>query len=362
MIRSSYKKTKKKKGKEFYTRLQIEGIEVIVLNFTQSNKHSVPRRMIGFLQYLVTALYFSLRLRYDVAICSSGPISVGLMGILAKTIKRKKFVFEVRDLWPEGAIQLGILTNKTFINLARYFERKCYLKSDLVVAASPGMQQDITKRFPLVKVVVVPNASDVELFTNAVPPPLPATLQHKFIFIYAGSLGRMDDCMQLLQGAAAVNRNQYPQFHLLILGDGIDKEPMEAFVQKQHMQDYVTMPGIIPKTQVAGWMKHARAALLTMANVPVLDTTSPNKLFDAFAAGLPVIQTTQGWIKEMLAAENCGLTVPAGHAQAMATAFETYMQNPGLAEAHGLNALRLAQTTFNRNHCAANMLAAIEAL
>ena len=93
------------------------------------------------------SVFFTLKEQYDVAIASSGPITIGIPGLVARYLKRKPLVFEVRDLWPEGAIQLGKLNNKLLQKLAYGFEHRCYEASQAIIACSEGMAADIRKRF-----------------------------------------------------------------------------------------------------------------------------------------------------------------------------------------------------------------------
>src|SRR5699024_7074069 len=91
--------------------------------------------------------YYALRLKADVVIASSGPITVGIPGLLAKYIRGRKLVFEVRDLWPQGAIELGFIKNKYVQRFTYWFEKQCYKASSYIITLSPGMTADIRERF-----------------------------------------------------------------------------------------------------------------------------------------------------------------------------------------------------------------------
>ena len=98
-------------------------------------------------------------MQYDIIVCSSGPITIGLPGVFAKIFRsKKKFVFEVRDLWPDGAIQLGLIKNGALIKFAYYFEKLCYDKADLIVTCSKGMTDSIQNRFNKTNLLTIPNA------------------------------------------------------------------------------------------------------------------------------------------------------------------------------------------------------------
>src|SRR5215471_18829826 len=148
------------------SRFDIEGIDVRMINIRLSNKHGSAFRLLSFFAYAVIASWYAVVIPADVVLCSSGPLTVGLPALLARFLRRRPFVFEVRDLWPEGAIQLGVLRQKWAIRLARWFERVCYGAAAKVVALSEGMASWIRDTYGFTNTEVIPNASDNELVAS----------------------------------------------------------------------------------------------------------------------------------------------------------------------------------------------------
>ncbi len=361
VVTSPYDKSDIPAFKGITKRFEYAGIEVIVLNFPMSNKHSKLKRMKSFIQYINMAVFYVFKLKYDVAIASSGPITVGFLGIMAKIFRRKKFVFEVRDLWPAGAIELGIIERNSVRKLAYWFERKCYKYADLIVACSEGMKQNIENRFHYKNIIVVPNACDTDLFQKPSAISIPPEFIGKKLVLYTGSLGVMDHCMQIMWAAKETDIQRHPDLRIVIVGDGVERKMMQEYAQKEKL-DFVHFIGLVPKTQVVAWLQQAYCTIVCFKEGPILNTVSPNKMFDAFAAGLPIVQTTQGWIKELLAKEENGLTVAPDNPAEMAAAIHFYLENPALRDKHAKNSLRLALDVFNRNRCASDMLAGIESV
>jgi glycosyltransferase involved in cell wall biosynthesis len=95
-------------------------------------------------------------------------MTVGLPGLIAKWVRRKKLVFEVRDLWPKGAIELGIIKNPLLRQLGYRFEKFCYRSADLIVTLSPGMKDEELGKLPQKKVISITNAANTELFSTLV--------------------------------------------------------------------------------------------------------------------------------------------------------------------------------------------------
>src|SRR5690606_34513983 len=116
-----------------------EGIRVKVINVLIDNKKSIPQRVFDFLKYTFFSTWYALTLPADVVIASSGPITVGFPGLVARYLRSRKLVFEVRDLWPSGAVELGIIRNPFIIKLSYWFERRCYAAARHIITLSPGM-------------------------------------------------------------------------------------------------------------------------------------------------------------------------------------------------------------------------------
>jgi len=345
--------------KGFVTQLDIDGIDVRLLKIRLSNKHGFAYRLWTFLLYAATASWFALRIPTDVAYVSSGPITVGFPGLVFRFLRRKPMVFEVRDLWPEGAIQLGILRQPLAIWVARLLERTCYRMSDAVVALSPGMKMAITPRCGQTPIHVVPNTAQVAL-ADRIPAldPVPIWAQGKLIALYAGTLGLIDDCMQLVDLAEEVQRRGWTHWRVLVVGDGKQRPEIERSAENRSLHN-IRFLGLKPKTQVMAWLKQATCSVFVTKDVAFLGTASPNKLFDAFAVGVPVIQTTSGWIHELVEQTGCGLNVPVGNAAAMADAL-ALMEDAQKRGAMASAARQLGERAFNVDRLAEKALQVLD--
>jgi glycosyltransferase involved in cell wall biosynthesis len=336
-------------------RIELDGIDVRVINVRLSNKHGKLRRIVTFLWYALVSSWFALTVSADVVLASSGPITVGIPGLVARYLRRRPLVFEVRDLWPEGAIQLGVLKSRVAKQIARAFEGLCYRSAKAVVAASPGQAAWVSKRCPACEVEVVPNASDNELFSRAKPVvEFPKGFRGKKLAVYTGTLGLIDNCLQIVEAARVLGERAENDVAVLVVGDGKERAMLEEAAHESGLAN-IHFLGLLPKTEVAQWVRASKCMLIPVLPVPFLDTASPNKLFDAFAAGVPVVQTTQGWIKELLDTEHCGFTVPPGEAEAMADAILRLVRDDSLRDRMGRNAKRVAVGQFDRDMLAEKM-------
>jgi glycosyltransferase involved in cell wall biosynthesis len=347
------------KANGFITNFNVEGVKVKLINIRLSNKHSFIKRLYSFFAFSITAVWYAMTLKADVIIASSGPLTIGVPGVLAKLIRRKTFVFEIRDLWPTGAIELGALKNKTVIKLAKWLERVCYKTADLVVAASPGQMQHVKDIVPNKPVIVITNASDNQLLKEIdLKVDMPAWGINKKLVLYAGTLGLIDDCATVVYLAKELEKMHRHDIEVVLIGDGKERIELEELASSLVLKN-IHFLGQTSKENVMRWLTNCHISLLTVKNVPFLDTASPNKIFDAFAAGIPIIQNTQGWIKDYIAEKQCGLTVPKSDPKAMANAVVKLLDEPGLWQKMSQNSNKAGREDFDRDKLSKIMLDAI---
>lgn len=335
------------KASRFVSKKSIENINLTIINSGDNNRLTFIERSIKALIFSFTSIFFVLVKKYDVLIASSGPITVGLPLIFAKKLKRKKTVFEVRDLWPEGAIQMKKLTNPFFIKLSKIFERQCYLNSNSIVTASPGMSAYVKEITGNKKdIYTFPNASDINLFN--IPRTLPENYieqyENKKIIVYTGSLGEMDECETAIQAMKFFLKKELA---LIFIGDGSERTQLEKLALKMNNPN-IHFLGLIPKTEVVKWYSIADASLVGFKQFSVLSTSSPNKMFDSFAAGVPIIQNTDGWIQKLIENNGGGINVKCGSIEDYVQAYNMVLNDKLFMDEQRKKAFDLAKNHFDR--------------
>ena len=145
-----------------------DGIRVHWLPVPYSNKMSYGRRIWAFLQFAILASIKATQLGGEVILATSTPLTVAVPGIIAARLRRARFVFEIRDLWPELPVEVGALRNPITIRLAFALARAAYRNADQVIALSQDMADGVASHgYPVARISVVPNASDLDLFATA---------------------------------------------------------------------------------------------------------------------------------------------------------------------------------------------------
>ncbi len=198
--------------------------------------------------------------------------------------------------------------------------------------------------------VVIPNASDVELFG---PERRDRALLERwaiedaFVAVHAGTLGRANGLDYLIDAAADLVTRGERDIRFLILGDGGQRSKLEGRVASLGL-DNVIFGGGIPREEVGAIVSSCDVAITSFANVPVLATNSPNKFFDGLAAGIPAIVNSAGWTRDLVVDRDAGSYVDPTQPVQLADALIRLRDDPELRDRQGRNARELATTMFSR--------------
>ncbi len=344
-------------AEKFLETQEIDGITLKIINVTIDNKQSFLKRIYTFLVYSFFSMFYAFTLKCDVVISSSGPITVGIPGLIAKYFRRKKFVFEVRDLWPEGPIELGVLNNKFIQKLSYFFEKICYKNSSLVVALSPGMKSNITDRFPDTNVISVTNSANIELFSSPKKEILHPQIIGKKIAIYSGNIGLVNNSELLYRAAKKLLEQGRDDIVIVLIGDGQQKKEI---MKKSAGVSTILCMDLMPKIELVNYVKNSLVSLIPLNDTPMLSTSSPNKLFESMSAAVPVIQTTNGWIKEMLETSKSGFTVSPAEESELVDKLIFLADNPVVANEMGQRGYDYAKANFDKDILSKRMIVEIE--
>lgn len=334
-----------------------DGIKVKVINVLIDNRQGFFRRIWSFIQFMAFSSWYALVLPADVVVASSGPITVGFPGLVARYLRGRKLVFEVRDLWPAGAVELGLLRSPVIVRLAYAFERICYHAASHIVTLSPGMASDITRRYGIQKQTSVTNAANIQLFsTNSLQTTPFSDTQYA---IYTGNIGEVNNSMWLLQAARCLAKMGRDDISILLIGEGQQRELLESIARKENISNFITL-GLMPKTDLVAYVQQAMVSLVPLKATPVLETSSPNKFFESLAAGVPVVQNTNGWMKEFLEMHDVGFTIDGGDAQALADLLIKCCEAPVELKKMGERARQVAAVHFDKDILSNRMLRILE--
>ncbi|MBF4454317.1 glycosyltransferase family 4 protein [Acinetobacter sp. SK-43] len=329
----------------------VDGIDIIEFELPYSNALSFLKRILIFFSFAFKSIKVALTEQYDVVFATTTPLTAGIPGIFAKWFRRKPFVFEVRDLWPELPKAMGVIKNPIVLWMMSVLEWTSYHSADRLVGLSPGIVDGIIKRgIAPEKVASIPNGCDLDIFASEHQAWRPEGVKPTDLMaIFTGTHGLANGLNAVLDAAVELKKRQRTDIKLVLVGDGMQKKALlERAIELQ--LDNVIFHDPVNKTKLAGLMASADIGLQILANVPAFYYgTSPNKFFDYISAGLPVLNNYPGWLAELITKEQCGFAVPPENPQAFADALEQAANQRERLIEMGRNGQQVAREQFNRS-------------
>ena len=324
----------------------VDGINVIELELPYSNTQGFLERTWLFLKYSLSGIKISLSQDYDILFATSTPLTAGIPGVFAKIFRRKPFIFEVRDLWPELPKAMGVITNPIILKLMDFLETISYKMATACIGLSPGIVDGIKKKEPYKNVSMIPNGCDLDLVNNTIK----KKNSEKFIAVFTGAHGFANGLDAVLDSANILIQDKETDIEIQFIGDGVLKPKLEKRVKNEGLINCLFLDPM-PKQELFLYLQqHADIGLMILDNIPAFYYgTSPNKFFDYLALGLPVLNNYPGWLAEMITKNKCGMAVKPRDPGAFAEALITLKRDRKSLTQMGQNAKQLAVSKFDRN-------------
>ncbi len=288
----------------------VAGLRVVQLDVPYRNEMSFRRRVLAFAQFSAAATVRAVTTPSDLVFASSTPLSVAVPAVVTHLARRVPMVFEVRDLWPEVPIRLGVLKNPVAIRAAKLLERLAYHHSSAVVGLSPAMCAGVLITAPTANVHLIPNTCQPDRF--AVTEASRRSVRDELglraddvLVTYAGSLGRSYNPGWLIRvGASPAGRAS--GLRVLVIGQGAQLEELRALADQVGLDARTTVPGPLAKARVAEIYAASQLVASCLVDEPSLADNSLNKVFDAYAACRPLIFNHGGWLATLTQREGAG--------------------------------------------------------
>ena len=338
----------------------VNGIDVIEFELKYDNSMSVFERIKVFLSFAIASVRVALKEPSDVVFATSTPLTAGIPSIIAKWVKRKPFVFEVRDLWPELPRALG-MKNPIALGLMSILEWASYRSADRLIGLSPGLVEGMVRSGISAKnIVMVPNGCDFNVFADPAEIWRPVGVgDDKMLAIFSGTHGLANGLDAVLDAAAELKSRKRDDICFVLIGEGREKARLMKRAQDENLSSIVFLDAV-PKTKLAGLLAGADIGLQILKDVPAFYYgTSPNKFFDYIAAGLPVLNNYPGWLAEMIVDNDCGFAVPSSNSAAFADALIQASDDRSALKKMGVRAQNLGKRQFSRDKLAKDWLACL---
>jgi len=356
------------KGRYYFKKVH-ESVIVHRTHVSENYNKGFHGRLWGYFSFMFSSIWFGWRKLpkgFDVVVVTSPPLFVGLSGYLLSKIYRIPMVFEVRDLWPESAIDTGVLTNKLVIKLAYRLERFIYNKSKLINVLTPAFEKKLRteKEIPDSKLLFIPNAADFTLSERVLRDfdrkkfRDEHDLSNRFVIAYVGAHGVANHLEQILYSAELLKDTNV---EFLLIGQGMRKDSLIELRNSMNL-DNVRFIDPVPKAEVFKYIIASEMGASVLKKVDTFKTVYSNKTFDYMSCKTPILMAIDGISRELVELADAGFYVEPENIHEFNRIIRKYLANPQLLESQGEKGYEYAKANFDRMVLAERYIDSIEKL
>lgn len=318
----------------------IDGIQILRAYVYPSLHRSYFWRTVSFFSFMFSSIWTALQVRdVDLVMGTTPPIFQAVSAWVVSIVRRRPFLLEVRDLWPEFGVGMGVLKNPIIIAMTRWLESFLYARATHILVNSPAYRTYMLKKgIPEKKVTFIPYGTDIEMFNpnvdgSAIRRKL--GVDDKFVVLYAGALGAANDIYTLLRAADRL-RNE-PNIRFVLFGDGKERVNIEQESHRKNLEN-VIIAGVYPKKEMPYVLASSDICLAILQNIEMFRTTYPNKVFDYMAAGRATVLVIDGVIRDVIETAKGGIFVEPGDDEQLAKTILELSIDPARVQQMGWNA------------------------
>ncbi len=311
------------------------GLSIIRTYVWANSRESVFEKMGHYLTFMVSALHISFKIKnYDILIVSSPPLFTGIIGLILSKMKGKRFMLDIRDLWPESAISLGEIKSAGVIKLSKWIESKIYRSAAGFIFAVPGFKKYFKTHHqtqclkPMVNLINGVDKKFIELSDRYDKNP-----HENFTILFSGNIG-LAQGLNILPDVAK-RLEKYP-IKFQIVGDGVKAKELKQLIRNSELGNIEFFP-MQSKAALVQKIKSSSVCLVPLKNDPLFKNAIPSKLFEYMACGRPVVVSIAGEVEKIVKNANCGLMAIPEDANSMAKSIQFYINNREKILEHGQN-------------------------
>ena len=343
-----------------WQRETLEGVEIIrVWTYIAANAGFAPR-ILDYLSFMTASFLAGLFVRRPDAVVATSPqFFTAVAGWALSKLRRRPFVFELRDLWPETILAVDAMRAGVLVRCLEGLARFLYRQADLMVPVTRAFERHLIEEgVAPERIAVVTNGIDPDAFrpggdSSAMRARI-SLREDAFCVAYVGTLGL---CHQLgtVLDAAAASRND-PSIGYVLMGDGADREEIRRRIEEEQL-DNVRLLDAAPRDEALKLLSAADASLVLLRNSPVFETVIPSKIFEAMALEKPILLGVRGEAHRIVVDEaQCGLPVEPEDPQALLRAIRRLQENPEEAQRLGSAGRAELESHYRRSDLAARFL------
>lgn len=294
------------KNKLYQTEI-IDGIKIIrVWSYMTENKGAI-KRILDYVSYAIGAFIAGLFVKTDLIIATSPQLFTTLGGCTLAKVRRKPWIFELRDLWPEGIKDTGAIKNEKILDFLVKMELCLYRKADFVVTVTKGLKENLVSRgIEPSKIDIITNGANLELFQpeDKNKKILQALgLEDKFIFGYIGTHGLAHGLEFIINSIKEIKDER---IHFLFIGTGAKKAAVVNLAKELQLNN-VTFLDPVAKSEVAAYISVIDVALIPLTKTDIHASLIPSKIFESASMLKPILLGVEGEAKDIVSSNNAGL-------------------------------------------------------
>ncbi|NJC96157.1 MAG: glycosyltransferase family 4 protein [Anaerolineae bacterium] len=336
--------------KGIFAEQNFDGVRVLRSYIYPALHRSYVWRIVSFFSFMFSSVWTALQVRdVDLVMGTTPPIFQAVSAWFVAWMRRVPFLLEVRDLWPEFGVGMGVLKNPIVIALARWLERFLYARATHILVNSPAYKEYmIGKGVPENKVTYIAYGTDVDMFNPSVDGSSirkELGVDDKFVVLYAGALGQANDVDTVLRAAERLKDEDKIRF--VLFGDGKERTRLQAEAERMKLSN-VIFAGVRPKKEMPRVIASADVCLAILQDIPMFRTTYPNKVFDYMAAGRATVLVIDGVSRKLIEDSYGGAYVQPGDDNQLAETILDLSKNEDIVKQMGLNARKFLEEHLDR--------------
>lgn len=317
---------------EWFRRESVEGVEVLRTWLYAAPNKGFVRRVLSFVSFSVSAvvLGFLRGRRPQVVVGTSPQFFTAVAGYALSLLHRVPFVFELRDIWPDSAVELGAVRGRTLLRPVFALQRHLYRKAQAVVIVSEGFRPHLEDAgVAPERIAFVPNGIDPDFLdhSHGDASSLLRMLgwEGRFVVSYVGTHGMAHALDTVLDAAALLEGEEEIRF--LLAGDGAERARLERRAAEMGLGN-VAFLGQRPRDEVVSVYQASDVSLVPLRDLPMFRKVLPSKLFELMGFGVPVICSVPGEAAGLVARSGAGTVIPPEDPQALAAAILELRADP----------------------------------
>jgi glycosyltransferase involved in cell wall biosynthesis len=339
---------------------EMDGIRVIRVGTYITSNEGFIKRILDYMSFMVSGFLAALFVRRVNIVVGTSPQFFTVCSAWAVSVfKRRPFIFELRDIWPESVRAVGAMQSSKVLDMFEMVEMFLYHRASRIISVTHSFKDTLERRgINSEKIHVVTNGVDAAIFSPMQKDPeLLANLKlsGKFVVGYIGTLGMAHALETLLEAAVILSKMpEAEDIRIILLGDGAEREKLLAQARDMDIENIVFLPSV-PKNMVARYWSLLDVSVVHLRKTELFKTVIPSKIFECMAMGIPVLHGVEGESANIIDKTGSGLLFEPENPKDLASQIIKLQRNSNLRERLSQNGI-IAIKSYDRKALAKSML------